>query len=69
MSKLSLESQKNRFLNARRVLKVILEEQRSIDDFTGKKSKEAISYERTILLLKERELKVNKKIKKKRNEG
>ena len=49
MGKLSLENQKNRFLNAQRVLKVILEEQRSVDSIIGKKSKEKISYERTIL--------------------
>ena len=64
MGKLSPESQKNRFLNAQRVLKVILEKQRSVDSILGKKSKETISYERTILLLRERELKVNREIKK-----
>ena len=46
----------NRFVNAQRVLQVILEEQLLVDGFTGKKSKEAAGYQKAIDFLKGCEL-------------
>ena len=48
----------NRFVNAQRVLQVILEEQLLVDGFTGKKSKEAAGYQKAIDFLKGRELEI-----------
>ena len=58
MRRFNQKNQINRFVNAQRVLQVILEEQLLVDGFTVKKSKEAAGYQKAIDFLKGRELEI-----------
>ena len=58
MRRFNQKNQINRFVNAQKVLQVILEEQLLVDWFTGKKSKEAAGYQKAIDFLKGRELEI-----------
>ena len=58
MRRFNQKNQINRFVNAQRVLQVILEEQLLVDGFRGKKSKEAAGYQKAIDFLKGLELEI-----------